>query len=361
MEAASKGESTVASIEQDVTAYEGWLRKQCDVIERDLKAKHRRMRKSAFDFLRATYFRWARTIEATCPTLTSAPVALCIGDIHVENYGTWRDAEARLVWGINDFDEAAVMPYAFDLVRLATSAILIPDLQLPVANAVEAVLKGYRRGLSGPRAVLPDEDAGWLRSYANPTPQSNSDFWQEVDGYPDATPPADVQAALTDDLPHGARMQRFAARTKGGGSLGRPRFLAIASWNSGRVVREAKAQVPSAWTWAHETSDHSRFLEVAFAAFRSPDPYIRSDAGFILRRIAPDSRKIEIADVQVHGLTEDLLAAMAGDLASVHAASEKAEAIVEDLDSRARGWLQEGAEAAKAAAEDDFAAFCQLD
>ena len=49
---------------------------------------------------------------------------LAVGDIHVENFGTWRDAEGRLVWGVNDFDEAARMPYAIDIVRLATSAVL---------------------------------------------------------------------------------------------------------------------------------------------------------------------------------------------------------------------------------------------
>ncbi len=49
---------------------------------------------------------------------------LAVGDIHVENFGTWRDAEGRLVWGVNDFDDAARMPYAIDIVRLATSAVL---------------------------------------------------------------------------------------------------------------------------------------------------------------------------------------------------------------------------------------------
>ena len=49
---------------------------------------------------------------------------LAVGDMHVENFGTWRDAEGRLVWGVNDFDEAAKMPYTIDLVRLAASAML---------------------------------------------------------------------------------------------------------------------------------------------------------------------------------------------------------------------------------------------
>ncbi len=88
----------------------------------DLDCKHDRMKKNAFMFLRATFFRWARRIETVCPELAGAPAVLSVGDLHVENFGTWRDAEGRLVWGINDFDEAAEIPYPFDLVRLATSA-----------------------------------------------------------------------------------------------------------------------------------------------------------------------------------------------------------------------------------------------
>ncbi|GLR95122.1 hypothetical protein GCM10007858_27560 [Bradyrhizobium liaoningense] len=112
------------TFQRDNAAFEHWLRKQCDVVEADLAHKHERMQKDAFTFLRATFFRWAQRIEKLCPKLKDAPAVLSVGDMHIENYGTWRDAEGRLVWGINDFDEAAVIPYPFDLVRLATSARL---------------------------------------------------------------------------------------------------------------------------------------------------------------------------------------------------------------------------------------------
>jgi uncharacterized protein (DUF2252 family) len=74
-----------------------------------------------------------------------APTVLAIGDLHVENYGTWRDAEGRLVWGINDFDEAFPLPYTIDLVRLATSARLAIQpghLSLTSAPACAAILEG---------------------------------------------------------------------------------------------------------------------------------------------------------------------------------------------------------------------------
>jgi hypothetical protein len=114
--------ATVTTVAQDLACHERWLRKRCDAAESDLKTKHKRMRKSLFAFRRASYFRWAKTIEATCPELVDAPRSLYDGDTHVENFGAWRDARARLVWGGNDFDEAAPMSYAYDLVRLLTSA-----------------------------------------------------------------------------------------------------------------------------------------------------------------------------------------------------------------------------------------------
>ena len=126
---------------EDNDEYETWLAKQCEVVKRDLKKKHKRMAESPFRFLRATYFRWARKIEEVLPALANAPQVLAVGDAHLENFGTWRDAEGRLVWGVNDFDDAALMPYAFDLVRLATSAKLSPDLAQP-EEAAAAILAG---------------------------------------------------------------------------------------------------------------------------------------------------------------------------------------------------------------------------
>src|SRR5512144_2503666 len=105
------------TILQSVARYETWLRAQLgpDIVEKDLDEKHRKMRDSPFVFLRATYWRWAETILRICDDLASAPVVIGVGDIHLENYGVWRDEEGRLVWGVNDLDEAAEMPYTLDI------------------------------------------------------------------------------------------------------------------------------------------------------------------------------------------------------------------------------------------------------
>src|SRR5262245_28873423 len=103
--------------------YENWLADQTDLNRNDLKYKHEQMADDGdvFQFFRATVYRWLEQWPEHCRELDDAPRVLAIGDLHVENFGTWRDSDGRLIWGINDFDEAAELPYTQDMVRLAAS------------------------------------------------------------------------------------------------------------------------------------------------------------------------------------------------------------------------------------------------
>jgi len=104
--------------------YEEWLGLHLQIVEPDLRLKHQHMAESEFSFFRATFYRWLQSWDEVCPEIGRAPHLLSVGDLHVENFGTWIDADGRLVWGVNDFDEASYYPYTLDLVRLATSALL---------------------------------------------------------------------------------------------------------------------------------------------------------------------------------------------------------------------------------------------
>jgi hypothetical protein len=98
------------NFQQTNARFEEWLENRCLVIgcglvKEDLKQKHHCMKKSAFVFLRATSFLWAKIIEdqELCFDLSNAPRMLSIGDAHVENFGSWRDDEGRLVLGCDRF------------------------------------------------------------------------------------------------------------------------------------------------------------------------------------------------------------------------------------------------------------------
>ncbi len=108
------------------------------------------MAQDVFPFFRATFYRWMQLWPKVCADAARAPRVLAVGDLHVENFGTWRDVEGRLVWGINDFDEVYELPYTIDLVRLAASAhIAIRESRLAIAakDACVAILDGYKKSL----------------------------------------------------------------------------------------------------------------------------------------------------------------------------------------------------------------------
>jgi hypothetical protein len=343
------------SFRKDNNAYDGWLATQCDVVKKDVREKHHQMKKSAFIFLRATYFRWAKKIPTLCPELMDAPQVLSVGDLHLENFGTWRDADGRLVWGVNDFDEAAIMPYPLDLVRLAASIRLAG---LPISNqaATAALLRGYREGLAEPQPALLDEGETWLRPYAADTGEKSQKFWKKVDDYPKAKPPREVADRLIASMPKDAEIIRLGTRVAGIGGLGRPRYVAVAFWRGGRIMREAKALVPSAWTFCNGgKSRASHLLAVANGRYRAPDPFLEVHDAFIFRRIGADSRKIELADISRAEIRVKVLQAMGFDLGSIHAAgSPGARALRADLKKRPHGWLNGAAKTAVAAVQRDY-------
>src|SRR5947209_17132605 len=151
--------------------YERWLGGHLPIVGDDLRAKHRLMAQGYFPFLRATFYRWMQLWPVRCPDLAQAPAVLAVGDIHLENYGTWRDREGRLAWGVNDFDEADPLPYTLDLVRLAASMLgARVDGRVTVKPRLgcAALILGYQEWLmrGGRPFVLAADKPKWLWALA---------------------------------------------------------------------------------------------------------------------------------------------------------------------------------------------------
>src|SRR5580765_5579584 len=171
--------------------YESWLAKQIPLIPGDLDRKHSAMAKDVFSFLRATFYRWMQLWPEVCRASDDAPQVLGVGDLHIENFGTWRDVEGRLVWGVNDFDEAAELPFAIDLVRLAASAILAigaGHLSLKAKDVCAQILDGYHKSLveHGHPFVL-EEEHKWLRQIAFSELRDPVVFWNKMEKLPRMT------------------------------------------------------------------------------------------------------------------------------------------------------------------------------
>src|SRR5580658_7081058 len=237
-------------------AYERWLAGRLPVLRSDLELKHRLMAADVFSFLRATFYRWAQQWPETCAELGAAPKVLAVGDLHVENFGTWRDAEGRLIWGVNDFDETVVLPYTQDLVRLGTSALLAAQesqLRLSGRSACAAIVEGYGESLSeGGGAAVLAERYRWLRDLAIARLKDQRPFWDHMRALRTVSARAEPRARrlLQAAMPCRGLDVRIVHRAAGAGSLGRQRLVALANWHGGMIAREAKPLAPSAWLWA---------------------------------------------------------------------------------------------------------------
>ena len=318
----------MTDIHQATRAYETWLRRRIKVVDADLRLKHLRMAESPFVFLRGTFYRWLQLWPVVCDSLVDAPRVLAVGDVHVENFGTWRDAEGRLVWGINDVDEACELPYTQDLVRLATSALLAVQAEhfsLAAEAACAAVLDGYRASVErGGSPVVLAERRRWLRLIATNDLRDPAQFWEKL--HMNATVrgslPDRAMDALKAMMPRGVRVERVARRSAGVGSLGRPRFVALATWGGAYVAREAKSWVPSSGARDRSTSsDLKRLIELPK----------RRDEGRLLR-------------------------AMGREVGNMHLGSPTGRVLVH-LSERKRGWLERASIRMARAVEDDWRAW----
>jgi len=343
--------------------FEDWLGHRTEIVKKDLQLKHKNMKAEVFPFLRATFYRWAQVWPQVCSDLTDAPKVLAVGDLHVENFGTWRDIEGRLIWGVNDFDETFPLPYTSDLVRLAVSAQLAAEaahLSLEPSGMCDAMLKGYEEGFENHgRPFVLGEDHTWLRTIAENELRDPVHFWAKMDALVPLKGPIPISAtdAIEHLMPASDLKYRLVHRVCGLGSLGHARYVAIADWKSGRIAREAKALVSSACYWAK--ADHGPpeilYQSIITRSVRCPDPFVQLRGHWIVRRLSPHCSRIELADMKLQGQELRLLQAMGWETANIHLGTKSArKSILNHLRKQKGNWLEKATEKMIKTVRDDW-------
>ncbi|MEX3857841.1 DUF2252 domain-containing protein [Paraburkholderia sp. BR10923] len=101
-----------------------------------LAMKYKAMRGSPFVFLRGTcHLFYQRLPRAN--VLDDAPHVWICGDMHLENFGSYKGDNRLVYFDNNDFDEACLAPAPYELVRLLTSVLVgAADLKLSRAEAL---------------------------------------------------------------------------------------------------------------------------------------------------------------------------------------------------------------------------------
>ena len=162
---------------------------------------------------------------------------------------------------------------------------------------------------------------------------------------------------LKASLPAQGLQYRLVHRQAGVGSLGRPRFTALAEWQGEYVALEAKALLPSAALWAKKEQKGAevQYEEVLARAVRKLDPMMKVYEGWVVRGLAPDRCRIELSELGPERDETRMMHAMGWETANIHLGTRAGvKDILNDLKVRKANWLRRSAEKMVAATLKDW-------
>lgn len=345
-----------------------------------LRYKVARMAEGPFAFYRGTFHLFARDVLAQFAgplPLTGLGAELdLVGDIHSENYGTFRAEDGKVHYDINDFDETTRGRFGLDVCRLATSHFLAvqerpgetleraAQLTLTSLRAyVESVRRLLKKGkdlrldisedqASGSAAV--DGLVGDMAGVKRPAFISKLTYWE--DGQRRLVRTADYFNVTEPEREQALRLvadyrQRFAqkdvkdgffqvedvcGRVSGIGSMGRARYVVLLAGKGSADARNAllefKEAIPSAYDLYRDREKDAaaparraeRVATVLKLSQAGNDPYagwaVDGSQSFQARQRGPQDDRIKIGKLPA-GAVEDVLRVQASLLARVHARS----------------------------------------
>lgn len=127
--------------------------------------------------LHSPYAFFRGTVDVMTRDLAAGPVSgvhvVIDSDAHLGNFGLYASPERRLVFDLNDFDEAGIGPWEWDVKRVATSqALVLREKGVSTADQVEHIELAIRRyqDTRGPRR---SNAPSTKRSAAHPSRRSS--------------------------------------------------------------------------------------------------------------------------------------------------------------------------------------------
>lgn len=128
--------------------------------ERDqelLQLKYKKMKENPFVFLRGSCHLFYEDWPNHSP-LNQAPLSWICGDLHLENFGSYKGNNRLTYFDINDFDESVLAPCTFDVTRFITSLFLaVDEIEFSADPLALATLF-----LNSYTAALSDGKARWI-------------------------------------------------------------------------------------------------------------------------------------------------------------------------------------------------------
>jgi uncharacterized protein (DUF2252 family) len=122
-----------------------------DRLPEMVQLKYEAMSENLFRFFRGTNHLFYQDLKQAAALANSPAVWIC-GDLHLENFGSYKSDNRLVYFDLNDFDEAVLGEASWELVRMLTSIfIAFESLQIDhkrALNMAQLFLKSYSSKLS---------------------------------------------------------------------------------------------------------------------------------------------------------------------------------------------------------------------
>src|SRR5476649_2614882 len=89
-----------------------------------VRLKYEAMIENAFRFYRGTCHIFYEDLSLIEKKFPKSPLAWICGDLHIENYGSYKGDNRLVYFDLNDFDEALLAPCIWELARMCTSIFI---------------------------------------------------------------------------------------------------------------------------------------------------------------------------------------------------------------------------------------------
>ncbi len=324
-----------------------------------LKLKLQALRGDAFAFFRGTAPLFYATLSMPA-SLLATPKVLACGDLHLENFGSYKGDNRLVYFDLSDFDETCIAPCAFDLVRLLSS-ILVAATTLGISKkqagkltakfvdiyandlAAEKPRWVERASAIGPVKQLLQSVKNHHRSdlIARRTTQKKSATTLITDGTHALRADADARRraesilsayAATRASPAHFTPIDIARRIAGNGSLGLERYVALVRGDGsadGRYLIDIKVANPSALAACiQETqpawkSEAVRVVSLQYTMQAIPPALLGSvgmgEHSYIIKELQPTADRVNLQGLKAKtGQLEDVVQTMAEVTAWAH-------------------------------------------
>jgi uncharacterized protein (DUF2252 family) len=138
------------------TLYERLTRFNTGLLPDKVQLKYEAMAENAFRFFRGTCHLFYGELAAAEP-LPLSPLAWICGDLHIENFGSYKGDNKLVYFDLNDFDEGLLAPASYETVRMLTSIFIAFDnLGIEPEKAqkmAQLFLKTYSASLAKGKAI----------------------------------------------------------------------------------------------------------------------------------------------------------------------------------------------------------------